>query len=170
MKTCTKCGERKPFSEFPRPSKKTGWVKAQCTKCTNAYWREWAARNREKSNGFKTAWRLRNPEKMKAAQKSWKIRNPHKLEEYAKRKAARNPHLSRDIMRRNTIARPEVVKARRAVSNAISRGDLIRQPCEVCGLTKVEAHHPDYGKPLDVRWLCHRHHTQLHHELQGEAA
>ena len=29
-------------------------------------------------------------------------------------------------------------------------GRLIRQPCEVCGEVKSQAHHGDYGKPLDV--------------------
>jgi hypothetical protein len=41
-------------------------------------------------------------------------------------------------------------------------GRLIRQPCEVCGEKKVEAHHDDYDKPLDVRWLCKAHHTDVH--------
>jgi ribosomal protein S27AE len=48
------------------------------------------------------------------------------------------------------------------VYQAIRRGELVRQPCEVCGATKVHAHHDDYSKPLDVRWLCSRHH-RLHH-------
>lgn len=51
---------------------------------------------------------------------------------------------------------PEKVKAHSAAQK------LIRQPCEICGETKVHAHHDDYSKPLDVRWLCVKHHT-LHH-------
>lgn len=45
---------------------------------------------------------------------------------------------------------------------AIRDGKLIPEPCEVCGNTKVEAHHDDYSKPLQIRWLCHKHHRQLH--------
>jgi hypothetical protein len=36
------------------------------------------------------------------------------------------------------------------------------QPCEVCGLVDADAHHDDYAKPTDVRWLCRSHHRQHH--------
>lgn len=54
-----------------------------------------------------------------------------------------------------------------ATKYAILNGTLIRQPCEVCGATTptVHAHHDDYRKPLDVRWLCFRHHVRRHHSL-----
>jgi hypothetical protein len=35
-------------------------------------------------------------------------------------------------------------------------------PCEVCKETNVDAHHDDYNKPLDVRWLCKKHHREHH--------
>jgi|GEM_PF-990020 len=47
--------------------------------------------------------------------------------------------------------------------NYITAGKLIKEPCEVCGTEKdVEAHHDDYNKPLDVRWLCRKHHREHH--------
>lgn len=58
--------------------------------------------------------------------------------------------------------------ARRAVSLAIRRGDLVRQPCEVCGNPRVDGHHDDYSQPLKVRWLCRSHH-QLHHAAEWRA-
>lgn len=54
------------------------------------------------------------------------------------------------------------VNARKEVTKAIRDGILIPQPCEVCDYMKTDAHHDDYTKPLDVRWLCRSHHV-LHH-------
>jgi hypothetical protein len=48
------------------------------------------------------------------------------------------------------------------MTQAIRRGTLTRGPCETCGSEKVEGHHDDYLKPLDVRWLCKKHHMDAH--------
>ena len=45
-----------------------------------------------------------------------------------------------------------------AVHNALKRGTLMKGVCEVCGDPNVHAHHDDYDKPLEVRWLCPLHH------------
>lgn len=64
----------------------------------------------------------------------------------------------------------ENLKARvRAITrDRINRGKLVRQPCEVCGEIKVDAHHDDYSKPLEVRWLCRLHHRQHHAKLKEQ--
>jgi hypothetical protein len=49
-----------------------------------------------------------------------------------------------------------------AVARAIEQGSLIRKPCEVCGDDCADAHHDDYDWPLDVRFLCAKHHKQFH--------
>jgi len=38
---------------------------------------------------------------------------------------------------------------------------MVKQPCQVCGGLEVEAHHTDYGNPLDVIWLCRGKHLSL---------
>lgn len=64
---------------------------------------------------------------------------------------------------------PEKVAARLMVRRAIERGDLAPQPCRVCGERKAHAHHEDYSQPLDVWWLCVKHHHERHHELRAHA-
>ena len=53
-------------------------------------------------------------------------------------------------------------KARSAVVYAVRTGRLIRRACNICGSLGTEAHHCDYSKPLEVEWLCRKHHIQLH--------
>jgi hypothetical protein len=61
---------------------------------------------------------------------------------------------------------PEKVAARQMVRCAIVCGVLKKEPCEVCGNPEAEAHHDDYSKPLDVRWLCVADHKAHHRELK----
>lgn len=49
------------------------------------------------------------------------------------------------------------------------RGKLVPKPCEVCGETDVQMHHDDYRRPLDVRWLCAKHHRAHHRELRSRS-
>jgi len=65
---------------------------------------------------------------------------------------------------------PDKRRAHNMASNAIRDGKLIRQPCEKCGEQKADAHHDDYSKPLDVRWLCRGHHSQYHKEERRKKA
>jgi len=64
---------------------------------------------------------------------------------------------------------PKKSKATGMVNNAIRDGKLFKQPCEKCGSEdKLHAHHDDYAKPLNIRWLCAAHHSQWHRD-NGEA-
>lgn len=48
----------------------------------------------------------------------------------------------------------------------IRRGLIVRQPCEVCQGQKAQAHHDDYSKPFNIRWLCQTRHTAVHLEMR----
>lgn len=51
----------------------------------------------------------------------------------------------------------------RAYANTYQRrGHLRPSPCVACGAADAEKHHPDYGKPLEVVWLCRRCHMAEH--------
>lgn len=54
-------------------------------------------------------------------------------------------------------------RAHEKVANAkIYHGLKMHQPCEVCGDKNGFAHHDDYTKPLEVRFLCQKCHTEWH--------
>lgn len=91
-----------------------------------------------------------------------------------------------DLLRRRTKLRPQQrtgsrnhfyrggehqdENAQSLVWKAIQRGILVPAPCEQCGETgvfkdgrnKVQAHHDDYNKPMEVRWLCQKCHHEWH--------
>ena len=54
--------------------------------------------------------------------------------------------------------RPEQIHAQRLVQRCVRNGSVVRPAdCSTCGCPcKPQAHHDDYSKPFDVRWLCQR--------------
>ena len=74
--------------------------------------------------------------------------------------------ISRDAYeKRNQIK----VIARRMLYNALRRGDVEkRKDCEKChSKGKIQGHHCDYSKPLEVNWLCRPCHNEWH-RLNGK--
>lgn len=60
---------------------------------------------------------------------------------------------------------PNKYKAHNMVNNAIRDGKLHKEPCSECGSNnRVEGHHDDYLKPLNIRWLCTVCHNAWHSE------
>lgn len=58
---------------------------------------------------------------------------------------------------------PEKYRARSAVNNAVRTGRLVRGCCQVCGAADTQAHHADYSQPLEIQWLCFKHHREIAH-------
>jgi len=135
-KRCFKCGRTKPIGLFYRHKGMADGHLGKCKACTK---RDVSERYK-KSRGLVAAYekkRSQDPERKKM------------VAEYRRRRRAKFPGKSR---------------ASNAVSNAIRDGRLTRGPCEVCGTKeRVQAHHDDYRKKLDVRWLCFKHHREVEH-------
>ena len=64
MKTCTKCGETKPLSEFSADDAYKDGYQSHCKACKNAYQRARYAKNRERELARVKAWHEKNPGKM----------------------------------------------------------------------------------------------------------
>lgn len=58
----------------------------------------------------------------------------------------------------NWIRNRKKVIARQKVYYALKTGKLERKRCEVCGDSRVQAHHKNYNKPYEVEWLCIKDH------------
>jgi hypothetical protein len=61
----------------------------------------------------------------------------------------------------------EKVKCHSIVNWQIRNGNLKKKFCFVCG-NSAEAHHEDYNKPLDIIWLCEKHHAERHKQIRIE--
>jgi len=105
----------------------------------------------------------------KCTKKDVKANRLKRIEYYRAFDRKRGNRQSPDYGKKYVIRYPNKNKATCIVFRAIKNGKLSRQPCVICGSKKVHAHHDDYAKPLNVRWLCVAHHSQWHAK-HGEAS
>jgi hypothetical protein len=132
-KVCFRCGKWKVLGQFYRHMRMADGHLNKCIDCTKVD----VAKHR--------------------------VNNPDKLHQYDRERYS-NPERKARCARSSSASRrryPERTNARTKVARAVKSGRLVRQPCEVCG-AKANAHHEDYSKPLEVRWLCSKHHGEHH--------
>lgn len=55
---------------------------------------------------------------------------------------------------------------RNKTRQSIAKGEIVREPCLICGDTPTEAHHTNYNDYKSVVFLCRYHHTVLHYYKQ----
>jgi hypothetical protein len=108
-------------------------------------------------------------------------RSARRIESQRRRDAKQTPEqIATRNARRETITATGVTgvkrrvpegrnRARQAVKYALKAGTLTKQSCRDCGDIIVQAHHPDYTKPLEVIWLCLLHHIAEHKRLGDKA-
>ncbi len=133
MKHCGSCNETKPFSEFTKnPARKDGYHN-QCKPCRSA--------------------------EQKRRRAKYRV-------EYAEMEYQRNqtPHRKEQLKEAGKRRNPKQVMAVRLVNNAVRSGLLIKpDKCSMChDKCRVQGHHHDYDKPLDVIWVCIQCHGELH--------
>jgi len=139
MKTCFRCNKEKPLDEFYKHSMMADGHLNKCKECT-------------KSDSKKTYEKIQSipelaiRERKRQRVKESKRRLEGKTKKY-KIKLRRSP--ASDIL-----------------AKAIRSKQVEKKPCEVCGKIKAQGHHEDYSKPLDVVWLCVRHHNDRHIHLR----
>lgn len=154
MKNCFKCGIDKPVTEFYRHSAMTDGLLGKCKTCARADVQANYALRREQYQQYEKE-RSRLPHRIEAGKR------------YQRTPEGKAAHAR--ALRGYQDRCPEKKRATVTVNNAVRDGRLFKQPCEICGEQKVEAHHDDYSKPLEVRWLCIKHHKEHHRKLRKAA-
>ena len=56
-------------------------------------------------------------------------------------------------------------RSRSITRQAIKQGLIKRARCQDCGSKDSMAHHPDYLKPLVIKWLCKSCHAKEHYRI-----
>jgi hypothetical protein len=152
-KICFKCLAEKDISCFYRHPRMGDGYLNKCIDCA----KKDTLSNRSKNKDYYYIYdRLR-------------ANNPDRVErriEY--RKSVKGKEILANGKRRWALKNKDKISAQIKARQAITRGDLVVGCCEICGCREnIEAHHEDYHKPLDVRWLCIKHHAERHVEIRS---
>ncbi len=91
MKTCTKCGEDKPLSEFHNRTSSKDGKKAACRKCSNAASKKWRESSAEHVRAYEKAYREQNKEAVRERTRRWREENAEYCSNYSKRRRQEDP-------------------------------------------------------------------------------
>lgn len=125
--------------------------------------KEYALKNKDKMNSYSYK-REKTPERLKQKAEA-QARYRKKMKGLGLYKVLKG---DRTKQSRNWRDKPEnMIKksAHQKVNIQIKKGYIKKLPCEVCNKFPSMAHHDDYSKPLDIRWLCAKHHYDHHQSL-----
>lgn len=139
MKICFKCGATRPLSEFYKHPKMADGHVNKCKECNKKDVHENYVAKFEQYRAYEQG----------------RAKFPHRLV------------LNTATVKRIRAQFPNKYKAQTAIGNAVRTGQIRRMPCERCGSLRVHGHHEDYSKPLEVMWLCPKHHKERHRELDA---
>jgi hypothetical protein len=153
VKRCTICKELKTLNDYSPAKEMRDGKASECKACHAERNRQYRKNNTQSSRESGKKWRDKNKDHCCKMRIKWCKNNRQKEIERTNRYMEKYPEKKRAVM---------------DVRNAIRRGDMVRLPCEVCGLKRSHGHHDDYSRPLEVKWFCALHHKVYHMKLHQE--
>lgn len=170
MKLCSTCSELKPYSEYGICKRYADGYRGQCKKCIKEYTKKWQKEKPEIKKAIRTKYRKNNRDKIRRMDREYYANNLDKRRNHSK-VAMKKYLLTKGYDRRAKLEKlfPEKRKAREKLKIEVRAGRIKRSElCQICGKKngRIEAHHHDYLKPLDVIWVCAFCHRQIHRSLK----
>lgn len=149
MKTCIRCAVKRDLGSFYKHKGMADGHLNVCIDCTKA--RVIAHRNANID-------RIREYDKQRGKTEKRKLAS----KQYFQTEAGKQSRAK--AVKRWRENNPLKYAAHILLNNALRSGSVVKQSnCALCWeQTKVEAHHEDYTKPLDVLWLCSGCHSKAH--------
>ena len=149
MKVCRECKTEKPLSDFYKHPEMADGHLNKCAVCVKSGVAKHREANLEKIREYDRK-RSNQPHRVDARNKYIKTEAGKKA-----KKKAKDAYNKRHPMK---------YAAHVITNNYVRDGKLIPESfCSACNSTeKIEGHHDDYTKPLDVRWLCEKCHKEWH--------
>ncbi len=130
------------------------------------YGRKYREENKEKIVARDAKYQQENKEKIAAQKYKYHQENKEKIAAQKAEYRQKNKEKIAARKKEQVMSVPLAVWARSVFKFLPG---IVRGPCEVCGdEDDVDAHHDDYVRAMDVRWLCQTHHKR-HHAKYGEA-
>lgn len=119
MKTCSKCGEEKDYSEFIKESRNKDGLSGTCEECDKLRRQEYYQNNKEHMKGRMKEWRQKNPERQRENSRKWRSNNREEYNRKRREWYANNKELHDQRVKRWADNNPEKVreKSRRWYEN-----------------------------------------------------
>jgi hypothetical protein len=164
QRICKLCNQEKPLEEFRRNKRNQLGRDWQCKKCRyEIQSRPYYLANKEKCHKTNSEWAKRNREAINDRVRKDYEKNPEKylerIKEYNEKTGYKQKH-EKEYREKNR----EKDRAQKKLRDHVKRGNIVRPTkCSVCNFEgKIEGHHADYTKPLQVIWVCRKCHMMFH--------
>ncbi len=121
-KTCSKCGETRPVSEYHRKTASKDGLSARCKPCVLAAVKEYRTANVDKVSAVNKAYRRKNFHKVSQRQKEWRASNRQRVSQVKKtRYEANKTQIIKKVTewQRNNSKLSHVYRASRAIRAVI---------------------------------------------------
>lgn len=154
-KICNGCKKSKPVTEFyMRGNSGRSYRCKSCSSVASSkYWKE----NKEKVAQQKRKYYENNKESVREHTRQHYKNNKNTIRNRMQQHYEENKENILDRNRKR--AGTQAVRARQIIRRKVFNGHIIKPNyCQECGMTvekeKLQAHHTNYDKPLEVTWLC----------------